>query len=164
MKELWAKINEWWIQLGLRERRMVLLGSVVLSVFIIYEWIWSPFLEYVNQMRNRMVTEQKTLNWMQAADKQIQKLGKSSQTKLNSPVQLLSHIQKQINHAHLDSYLTLLKQDSKESVSIHFQRVEFESLMNLLIVMMKEKQIIISRLTLTAVDMPGYVNADIVVK
>jgi len=81
-----------------------------------------------------------------------------------SLVVFLSQMQKKINQSGLESYLTQLKQSDNESVEIHFQKVEFDKLIKLLMTVMKEYPATVSRLSVTATDAPGYVSADVWVR
>lgn len=166
MKEWLAKLKEWWASLAMREKQMVSIGGSLLVLFIIYQWMWTPYLEHVATMRTKIAADQKTLLWMQAADTVMQKIEGKSVAK-NKPVSLvvfLSQVQKQIKHDGLEQLLTQLKQSTNESIDIHFQKVEFEKLMKLIVAIMKTHPITITHLTLVAVGTPGYVNADIVMK
>lgn len=165
MKELWVKIQAWWMSLALREKQAISIGAALLVLFIVYQWIWSPYLEHVDTMRKRIISDQKTLSWMQTADKQIQSLetqGKSK-TKSISPVALLSQMQKQINRSGLEQFLTQLKQTTNEAIEVHFQKIEFDKFIKMLASFMQEQDVTIVRMTITA-NTPGYVNADIVMK
>ena len=70
--------------------------------------MWMPYLHYVDAMRVRIKTQEKTLVWMQAADKEINKIESQSKNKSKSltPVILLGLLQKQINQAGLEQNLT----------------------------------------------------------
>ena len=96
MKEHWQKIKEWWLGLSQREKQAVSLGGVALSIFILYQGIWTPLVDGADMMRKRIASQQKTLAWMRVADKELQKTeGQSKErNKSNSPVVLLSLMQK----------------------------------------------------------------------
>ncbi|MBV9576204.1 MAG: type II secretion system protein M [Gammaproteobacteria bacterium] len=163
MRDQWAKLKDKWGILNLREKQAVLLGCTAIIFFIIYQFIWSPFLEHINVMRQRIVSEQKNLLWMQSANKTIKQL-ESQQTTNNtaiSPVVLMSVMQKAINHAGLSQFLTQLKQVSNDSVEVQFQKIEFDKLISMLIMAIKQQNMSISQITLTAEATPGVVSADI---
>ena len=163
MNEQWMKLKEWWSNLSLREKQAVGSGGSVLTVFIFYQLMWSPFLDHMALMRKKIQTDGKVLIWMEAADKQIQKVEGQAKptTKTITPVILLGLLQKQINHAGLGQYLSNMKQGSNESVDIHFQKVEFDKLMTLLIAVIKEHHVFITQMSVTADITPGVVNADL---
>jgi type II secretory pathway component PulM len=161
-----ANIKEWWSNLALREKQAVMIGSSLLGLFILYSGIWSPFLNYIDSMRTRIVSEQKTLNWMQTADAEIAKMKDHSGAKAKSvtPVVMLSLLQKQVTHDGLGPYMSQLKQTSNESIQMHFQKVEFDKLMAMLTTILKEQNVTISQMAVSAESTLGVVNADVTVK
>jgi len=166
MKESWAKLKEWWANLAQREKQAVMAGSSLLGLFIVYQWMWTPYLDHIASMRERIASDQKTLLWMQSADQVLQKAENKSIAK-NKPVTLvvfLSQMQKQVKQSGLEKFLTQLKQSSNDSIEVHFQKVEFEKLIKFLATVMKTYPVSISHMTLVAAESSGYVNADIVIK
>ncbi len=164
MKELQLKIKDWWMHLALREKRIVAIGGVLLAIFILYAGVITPYFSHVNEMRERISTAQKTLRWMQAADKEMAK--QTNQTKreekANSPVALLSIMQKEIRQAHLDQFLTQLKQASHDSIEVHFEKVEFDKFMQLLLNVVAKQHVIVSQFSAMADGAPGIVNVELV--
>lgn len=166
MKEEWGKVKEWWLHLNLREKQAVFFGSIIVAIFILYQFIWSPYLEKVADMRQRIVTQQKNLLWMQSADKEIRDLQKhaTKQQAVVSPVIFMSVMQKQIDNTGLSQYLTQLKQSTNDAVEVHFQKVEFDKLISLLMTVVKEQQVAVTQMSVVADSTPGIVNADIILK
>ena len=67
MTQHWLKLKEWWNALAIREKQAVALGGLLLTIFIAYAGIWSPFAADVSDMRDRIQSQEKVLTWMQAA-------------------------------------------------------------------------------------------------
>jgi general secretion pathway protein M len=166
MNEWRIKMNEWWTSLALREKQAVSIGGSLLGLFIFYMAIWSPYLDRVDNMRQRIQTEQKTLSWMEAADKEIHKIENQSQQKSEAatPVVLLSYLQKQVTRTGLESSLSQLKQSSNDSIEMHFQKADFDKLVGMLISVAREQNIAISQMSATADNTPGMVAADVVLR
>lgn len=166
MKEQWSKLKTGWGNLAAREQQAIAIGASLLGIFILYQWIWSPLVDHVAAMRKQMVAEKKLLVWMQTADKQIHKIEGTSQNKSKSVslVMLLSLVQKQINHAGLEKNLSQLKQASNASITMHFQKVEFDKLIALLTIIIKEQHVSITQMSAVAENTPGIVNADVMLK
>lgn len=164
--EQWLKAKEWWSHLSTREKQASIAGASVVAIFIVYELMWSPLVDHVEVLRKQIVTEQKTLVWMQAADTDVRKMeGETTKKgKSVSPVAMLSLLQKQINHVELNKNLTQLKQASNDTIEMHFQKVEFDKLIGLLTTIVKEQPVSISQMSATADNTPGIVNADILLK
>lgn len=166
MQEQWIKIKIAWLGLSERDQRISVLGGLLLVVFFAYTVIWQPIHNATSMLRKKLVAEQQTLAWMKATDKELKKVEavkKSipSEGKATSLVLLMSAIQKQINQAGLEQYLTQMKQASNRSIEMHFQRVEFDKLLKSLIVLINEQNIIIDRMSVVNSDALGIVNADI---
>lgn len=166
MRETLEKSKERWAALSVREKQAVLLGGSLLLIFLVYELMWSPALNHIQDMRKRIATDQKTLVWMQSADKTMQNAGNLSAMKMKavSLVVFLGQIQDRVKQSGLESTLTQLKQSANESIEMHFQKVEFDKLISFLVATMKEHPVAISRFSVVATDAPGVVNADIVMK
>ena len=52
-------MKEWWMNLGLREKQSVSIGSLVVLLFILYEIIWSPISSHNDALRDEITHNQK---------------------------------------------------------------------------------------------------------
>jgi general secretion pathway protein M len=163
MKEYWIKFKEWHAALEERERRMVNIGGVLLVLAIFYFGLWSPFLTHVDDLRARIGSEQKTLAWMQDADKKISSFAGATggARQAASPVTMLALLQSKINQAGLKESLHDMKQAANDSIQLQFKKVSFDQLMTLLIAVLKANHVSISQFNAVAEGSPGMVNADI---
>lgn len=161
--ELKAKYKAWWSTLAPREKQMVSVGSVVVIAAVFYFGIWSPYLDRVASLRQRVQSSQKTLLWMQAADKEMKKMeGETQQQKqVTSPVVVLSDVQKQVTQSGLDGAMTQLKQASNDTVEMHFKQVPFDKLMKLLTELVKAEGVLITQMSAIASETPGIVEANV---
>jgi type II secretory pathway component PulM len=166
MKEAQEKAKVWWSQLGQREQRMLSIGAIAVAFFILYAGIWMPIQDHLADMRVSIGKDQKTLQWMQSADKEISHLeGQSKQQKKSvTPVELLSIVQQTVEEAELSSSLTSSKQASGDSIVLHFQKTDFDRLMAMLIITLKEQNVTVTQFSATAANAPGVVNADVTLK
>jgi type II secretory pathway component PulM len=166
MKEWQVKLKEWWQKLSLREQQTVAFGSVVVGAFMFYMLIWGPYLERIDLLRKQIQSEQKTLAWMQAADSEIKKIEEQTKNKnaATTPVAMLSYLQKQIEQAKLNSALTGLKQVNNDAIELHFQKVEFDGFMRLLMLVLSTQNVTVTQLAVLADNTPGIVNADLMLK
>ncbi len=155
MKEQWAAVKTWWSNLAMREKKAVVVGSALLMVFMVYEGVWSPLMEHVNALRQRIQTDRKTLVWMQAADQMLQKTGNRQQAKRPSTVVLLSDLQKEVNERGLGQALTRLEQSGEDGVEMQFQQVEFDKLMRFLVEIVKEQNVVIMQMSAVATATSG---------
>jgi general secretion pathway protein M len=161
-----AKAKEWWSHLSAQEKKAVSIGGSVLGVFLFYFLIWSPFLGHLDVMRKRMSGEEATLAWMQAADVKIKMIQaqENNNTKVSSPVALMSILQKQINQNALGQSLTQLKQAGNDTIEMAFKGVEFDRVISFLTGTIKQHQVSIDQLSATAGETPGVVDIQLVLK
>ena len=54
-------MKAWWQQLNIREQRLVLVMSVLVSVFILYGLIWQPLNESINKQQSTLERQQDLL-------------------------------------------------------------------------------------------------------
>jgi general secretion pathway protein M len=166
MKEHWLKLKEWWSSLASREKRMLSAGGSLTALFILYQWIWSPYMDMVTGMREHIESQQKVLEFMRTADAEIARNQGNAHPKgiKTSPIILLSLLQKQIVQAGLAQSLQQLKQASNDSVAIAFKKVDFDKMINLLIATMKEQNVALAQMSVNSENAQGMVNANLVLK
>lgn len=160
------KYKEWWINLSLREQRIVMIGGIALVLFLIYALVLSPLYQSVTVMRQRLTANEKTLAFMQTINQEINEITQAAtqdKSKSHSPLELISLLQNQIASAQLNEQLTQLKQTSKDSIEMHFQKVEFDKLCAMLIKISKTQNAVIMQVAVKRVDMVGHVDADVVI-
>ncbi len=164
MSQHWLKIKDWWNTLALREKQAVAIGGALLTVFLLYAGIWSPYVDHVAAMRDKIQSEEKLLAWMQSADNDIRRIEKQSGQTVKSvtPVVLLGLLQSQIDKAGLAGSLTQLKQSGNAAIEMHFQKVAFDKLSGLLLAVVRKNNVAVTQLSAVSDNTPGEVNADII--
>lgn len=168
MKEEWqeylTKAKEWHAQLETRERQMVNAGGAALIFAIIYFGIWSPFLSRVNHLRETITSDQKTLVWMQDADKKIKALaaeGGGATSQNNTPVAVLASLQSLVEQAGMKEAVTALKQTSNDAIDLQFKNVSFDQLVKLMMNVLKENHVTISQFNAVQAASSGMVSAQV---
>jgi general secretion pathway protein M len=158
-------MKEWWQNLALREKQILVLGGAAVLLFVLYEIIWSPFTNKIDNMRTRVQDNQKLLTWMQNADKTMQTLTKSSTTQSQQLTgSLLGTMQTEINKSSLARHVTQLRQAENDSVQINLQKVDFDKLIGFITELSNRYGLIVSQITVMPTAIPGEVMADIVIK
>lgn len=161
------KYKDWWMSLALREQQLLLSGMVLMTIVMIYVFVLSPLYTSVFNLRERISSNETLLSWMQDANQEITQLSQhqmqNNKRMHNSPVEVISVLQSQIIKAKLKDQLTLLKQANKDGIEMHFQKVEFDRLAELLFKLSKEQNIAILQISIKGHATTGFVNADIMV-
>ena len=158
-------IKEKWKQRAKREKQIIGVGSVLTVILIIYGGLYLPFTHHVDFLRTQIKEDGKLLAFMQQTDQAIDQVGKVGQTKMKpaSPVMLLALLQKQITASALNGSLTQLKQGVGDTVIMHFHKVEFDRLMQLLTTVMKHHNLVIMQMSSKANGELGLIDVEMVV-
>lgn len=91
-------MKTWWQQLNIREQRLVVVMSVLISIFILYGLIWQPMNESIETSKLKIERQQKLLTWVQESAQRYQQAkrngGRSSGESLSSIVNRTSRLEK----------------------------------------------------------------------
>jgi general secretion pathway protein M len=155
-------MKNWWLNLSLREKQTFSAGTVLVSIFLIYEIIFSPLLNEVNFLRQKIHTDQTLLAFMQASDDRIRALQKNPLgiTRKNAG-SLFSIVQDDINTNPIAKAISQLQQAENDSVQLRLQKVNFDEFIKWLTRVCQEHQLIISQLSITPGTDTGEVDADL---
>ena len=70
-----------WHNLSLRDQRILLLGSLIAIIILIYAFVWSPLQKDLKQLRPLVVSQSADLAWMQQQAAKIRQLYQAGQSK-----------------------------------------------------------------------------------
>ncbi|OLQ86074.1 general secretion pathway protein GspM [Vibrio panuliri] len=87
MKNILSSLQVWWYRITPRERRLVLVGSVVLGFGVLYWGIYQPVAQRAEQAQLALNSEKQLLSWVQDKADQIIEL-RGSGAKAISPLPL----------------------------------------------------------------------------
>jgi general secretion pathway protein M len=156
-------MKDWWLNLNLREKQTIAWGGVAIILILLYLFAWSPLMESVTMLRNKVQRNQKLLVWMKAANEQIQS-ARLVPNKKSTTGSLLSIVQNQVNSSSVAKNVTQLRQTDNDAVQLNFQNVDFDRLMKWLVAMAQEEGLLIAQMSVTPTDAPGVVNATCMLK
>jgi type II secretory pathway component PulM len=157
-------MKEWWQNLAIREKQTLIIGAIIVSIFILYAFIWSPLMDAVGNERAKLTREQKLLVFMREANRTI----KHAQTRDNvevkavSPIILISVLQKRINQMALQPSVSQLKQGMNNTVQVNFHDGDYDKIIQLLNDLVSEYNVSIQQMTVIKAKSNGLVNADII--
>lgn len=91
-------MKTWWQQLNIREQRLVVVMSALISIFILYGSIWQPMNESIETSKLKIERQQKLLTWVQESAQRYQQAKRngvrSSGESLSSIVNRTSRLEK----------------------------------------------------------------------
>lgn len=70
-----------WHNLSLRDQRILLLGSLIAIIILIYAFVWSPLQKDLKQLRPLVVSQSADLAWMQQQAAKIRQLNQVGNSK-----------------------------------------------------------------------------------
>ncbi len=157
-------MKEWWDNLALREKKIIIYGGALLILFLLYEIVWSPFTNKVDSLRKSVTQNQALLIWMQNADQRLQSIVNTQKNKTTTNESLLSIMQREVNKSPLATHVTQLRQAENDSVQLTLQKADFDRLIALLTDLSNQDGLTVSQFTATATGVPGEVMADVTIK
>jgi general secretion pathway protein M len=124
-------MKKWFNQLNVRERYILIMGSLILGLILGYFLVWEPIIKARTQLEMIVTAQHKTLGWMQSASAEIQQLRRQSTVK---PVQTRKHslfslIDQSTRQGVLAKANKRIEPKGNDSVRIHFEKVSFTELM-----------------------------------
>ena len=157
-------MKDGWMNLSLREKQTVALGSIALFVILIYLLIWSPLSHKIISLRTEVQRGQTTLHWMTIADQEIQIIEKNTEKThaAHTAASLLSLAQHEINKSPLAKNLSQLRQSDNDSVQLTFQRVNFDNLVAWLTERSQQQNLVVTQAAIKQTGAPGIVTAELV--
>jgi len=157
-------MKDWWLNLALREKKMLAAGAVVVILFLLYKILWSPLVTANNNLRTRVLHNQETLTWIQQADQRIQSLLKTSQKNVSPAGSLLGVMQTALHQSAFAAEISQLRQADNDSVAFSFKKIDFDHLIVFLTTLWQKQGLLVSQITVIPGNGPGEVVADVVVK
>lgn len=158
-------MKDWWLNLPLRDKRMLLMGGIIVILFLLYEIIWSPLATTNENLRVHIQHNRSTLQFMQNADQRIQQLVKESKEKNNKTSgSVLGIMQTEINNSQFAAHVTELRQAENDAVQFNLRKVNFDQLLVFLMSVWKKYHYVVSQISVVPTGVPGEVTVDITIK
>jgi len=117
-----------WHSLSLRDQRILVLGSFIAIVILVYAFIWSPLQKNLKQLRPQVISQSEDLAWMQQQAGKIRQLNQSGQIqKTQNTLPLLTIVDQTAKALKIRDVIKQI-QPGKESgtAKIWFEKVIFE--------------------------------------
>jgi type II secretory pathway component PulM len=153
-------MKEWWVNLALREKQIIALGTVLVLIFIVYEFVFAALSDANQNLRAGIQKNQSMLAWMNATDKRIQAAANNHQAHVAvTSASLLSALQDDLNQNPISKNVTELQQADNDSVEVHFKQVGFDNMMRWLLEAGQKLQLTVTSLSITPTDSIGQVDA-----
>ncbi|VAW95103.1 hypothetical protein MNBD_GAMMA20-2415 [hydrothermal vent metagenome] len=125
-------MKTWFESLDLRERRMLIIGSVLLGVMLFYLLVWEPLEHGVETLRKSNAEQQTQLQWMQQAVDEVKQLrgGSGRPAQLAKGQSLLSAIDDVARSNQLADALKRVQPDGRERARVWLEGASFDRLVH----------------------------------
>ena len=160
-------MKEKWQQLSLREKRLVILTSIIVVITLVYFMIWEPLQEGIQTSRVRVKAQQETLIQMheQAAEaRQLLAAQRQAGASTRSSGSLLVIIERTAQTKNLKSRLQKVQPEGQDSVRVWVENASFDQLIDWLALLENRNTIYVSEIIIERQKEPGRINSRILLR
>ena len=159
-------MKEWWDNLQAREQNIVLIASVVVVLFMLYLFAWSPLVEARDNKRIQVESNQQLLAWMSSKSNEVKqlKLTNPNLLKPDAKRSLLAIVDGLAKQLGLRTAIKRIEPDGPHSATIWIDEMNFDALISLLGQLDKRSNVKVKQANVTRLDKPGVVKAKVVLK
>lgn len=150
-----------WKSLGLRERQILIGGSVIIALILGYQFIFAPFSQTNNELRQGIEAKENLLDWMQEVKPTLLRLQMSTNEKpqIIPSKSLPSLIAQSLTKAKLSA--SKIEQTKAQKITINFSTVSFDGLIRWLISLHTQYNITVTECSIKALSNVGQVQANL---
>jgi len=159
-------MKEKWQQLSLREKRLVIIASIVVVITLVYFMIWEPLQDGIQTSRVRIKAQNDTLLQMreQAAEaKQLMAAQRQAGANVGSS-SLLVIIERTAQQKNLKSRLQKVQPEGQDGVRVWVENASFDQLIDWLALLENRNTIYVSEIIIERQKEPGRVNSRILLR
>lgn len=128
-------MKDWWETLQSRERYMVLIAAVLVSITILYFVIWSPIASSRDTKQTRVEAKRDTVAWMSQKKQEVEHLKRINPNMFNSASDgrsLLSIVDTGAKQMGIRPAITRIEPKGEDSVQLYVEDMAFDYLIVLL--------------------------------
>jgi general secretion pathway protein M len=146
-------MKTWWQQLNIREQRLVLAMSVVISVFVLYGLIWQPLNEKIASTQLKIERQQALLAWVEDNTQRYQQAKRNGGSKSGAS---LSSI---VNRTSRSNNITITRmQPQGDDLQVWIDEISFNQLLSWLEHLASRENLQVKNIDLSLADQQGVVR------
>lgn len=158
-------LKNWWYELNQREQYSVGLGGVIVTIFIVYLFIWNPLTAHIAQMRDDISQNTQLLTWMDSAAARIEQFRAQGYIRKAGPQQaLLVAVEQSLMQQKLSQYISSTQQQSNNQLTVSLKNAPFDQAISWLETIWEQNNITVDTLLVTQTDSVGVVNMTVGLK
>ncbi|HEB85515.1 MAG TPA: type II secretion system protein M [Gammaproteobacteria bacterium] len=154
-------MKEYWQQLALREKQLLILMSVVLLTTLFYFAFWKPMKAGIEEGELHLKAQTRALVKIrqQAAEvRQLRSGGAGKQAVIADSASLLGLIERSAKQKNINGNLQKVQPEGQREVRVWMEKVSFDQLISWLDLLSHRYAIQISEISLERGDSPGIVD------
>ncbi len=146
-------MKTWWQQLNLREQRLVMAMSAVITIFILYGLIWQPLNESIASSKLKIDRQQTLLTWVEESTQRYQLAKRNGRN--NSGASLSSIVNRTSN---LNKITITRMQPQGDDLQVWIDEISFNQLLTWLEQLASREGLRVKNIDLSLADQQGVVR------
>ncbi len=152
-----------WQALAQRDRRIIVVGTVVVAVLLLYAYLWSPVATATSNEFKALQRADRLLVWMQHAQRRLQAYRQQGyQMPRASGGPSLAVVLQVFKSQHIDYHIESSKQLDKRQVGVVIKQVSFDRLAEALRRLADQYGIVVQSMRATRQSTDGLVDANMI--
>lgn len=160
-------IRNWWDTLQDRERHVLSISGLIGGILFIYMVMWSPLSNAVDDRKIQVQSQQQLLQYIHHANAtiaQYKAMGITVENTSSNANGLLSLVEQTAAAAQLSAHLKQVQQTAKNQLSLTFENVPFDPLLQWLQTLSTTHGVRVSEISATRLPTLGVVNVKMVLR
>jgi len=160
-------MKEKWQQLSIREKRLVIITSIVVLITLVYFLIWEPLQDGIQTSRVRIKAQNDTLVQIRnlaAEARQLMAAQRQVGANTRSSSSLLVIIERTAQEKNLKSRLQKVQPEGQDGVRVWIENASFDQLIEWLALLENKNTIYVSEIIIERQKEPGRINSRILLR
>jgi type II secretory pathway component PulM len=158
------KLIQYWKGISDRERVIVSLGFVAVVGILAYAYVWVPWHQRLDGLRQQVPAQKRTLAWMENTAQQIKPyLARSRQTGNEKSIPILTVIDDTANASGLRDTIRQIQPGNDSEVKVWFQDVGFDGWLGW-VARLQKNGVFVSAVSVTRSQTENTVNVRVTLK
>jgi general secretion pathway protein M len=146
-------MKAWWQQLNTREQRLVSVMSVLISIFVVYSFIWQPLTENIKKTTLKLERQQALLTWVAENTQRYQ------QAKRNARASSGASLSSIVNRTSSVNNITITRmQPQGDDLQVWIDEISFNQLLTWLEQLAISNGLQVKNIDLSSADQQGMVR------
>lgn len=152
-------MKDWYNGLQSRERYLVIAGSLVMILVLLYALVWDPVFQKAKRLEKSVAANKQTVAWMQSASAEVRGLRRSGVKTVDTDTSLISAVEASAKKSGLRDSVARMEPLGANKINVELRDANFDRLMIWVGMLSQEYAANVSQFTSDAADDLGRVNA-----